>query len=33
MMRVGLMCGREDAFPPAFIQKVTELGESDGIVG
>ena len=33
MMRVGLLCGREYAFPPAFIEKVTELGAPQGIVG
>jgi hypothetical protein len=32
MKRVGLMCGREYAFPPAFIEKVNELGASDGVV-
>ena len=31
MKRVGLMCGREYAFPPAFIEKVNELGASDGV--
>jgi len=31
MMRVGLLCGREYAFPPAFIDKVNELGASHGI--
>jgi hypothetical protein len=33
MMRIGLLCGREYAFPPAFIDKVTELGAPHGIVG
>lgn len=33
MLRVGLLCGREYAFPPAFIQKVTELGRDKGVVG
>lgn len=33
MMRVGLLCGREYSFPPAFIAKVTELGAEHGIVG
>lgn len=33
MMRVGLLCGREYSFPPAFIEKVTELGAEHGIVG
>jgi glutathione synthase/RimK-type ligase-like ATP-grasp enzyme len=31
MMRVGLMCGREYAFPPAFIEKVNQLGASQGV--
>ena len=33
MKRVGLMCGREYAFPPAFIEKVNELGAGQGVVG
>ena len=33
MKRIGLMCGREYAFPPAFIEKVNELGAPHGIVG
>ena len=33
MTRIGLLCGREFSFPPAFVDKVTELGKADGIVG
>lgn len=33
MMRIGLMCGREFSFPPAFIQTVNELGRPHDIVG
>jgi hypothetical protein len=32
-MRIGLLCGREYAFPPAFIEKVNQLGAPHGIVG
>lgn len=28
---VGLLCGREYAFPPAFLQKVNEIGAAEGI--
>ena len=28
---VGLLCGREHSFPPAFIQRVGELGAPHGI--
>jgi hypothetical protein len=28
---VGLLCGREYAFPPAFIAKVNQLGKKDGV--
>ena len=31
MMKIGLMCGREFSFPPAFLQRVNELGQKDGI--
>jgi hypothetical protein len=31
MMKVGLLCGREYAFPPAFLERVNQLGRSDGI--
>jgi hypothetical protein len=30
-MKVGLLCGREYSFPPAFLQKVNELGKRDDI--
>ncbi len=30
-MKIGLLCGREFSFPPAFIEKVNELGKKDGI--
>jgi len=30
-MRIGILCGREYSFPPAFIEKVNELGASQGI--
>jgi hypothetical protein len=30
---VGLLCGREYSFPPAFIQRVNELGGPHGIAG
>ena len=32
MIKVGLLCGREYAFPPAFIVRVNELGKKDGVV-
>jgi hypothetical protein len=31
MRIVGLLCGREYAFPPAFIAKVNQLGKKDGV--
>ena len=31
MMKVGLLCGREFSFPPAFLARVNELGKKDGI--
>jgi len=31
MKRIGLMCGREYSFPPAFIEKVNELGKAHDI--
>ncbi len=31
MKRVGLLCGREYSFPPAFIVRVNELGKKDGV--
>ena len=30
-MKVGLLCGREYAFPPAFIERVNRLGAEQGI--
>jgi hypothetical protein len=33
MLKVGLMCGREFSFPPAFVERVTALGKKDGVVG
>lgn len=31
MMKVGLLCGREYSFPPAFLARVNELGKKDGV--
>jgi len=31
MPKVGLMCGREYSFPPAFIERVNTLGKKDGV--
>ncbi len=33
MLKVGLLCGREFSFPPAFVERVTALGKKDGVVG
>ena len=30
-LKIGLMCGREYSFPPAFIERVNQLGQSHGI--
>lgn len=30
-MKIGLLCGREHSFPPAFISRVNELGHPHGI--
>jgi hypothetical protein len=30
-MKIGLVCGREHSFPPAFIERVNQLGQSHGI--
>ena len=30
-MKVGLLCGREYAFPPAFLQRVNEIGKPHGV--
>jgi len=31
MKKVGLLCGREYSFPPAFIARVKTLGAKDGV--
>jgi hypothetical protein len=31
MMKIGLLCGREYAFPPAFLERVNTLGRPHGI--
>ena len=31
MKKVGLLCGREYSFPPAFIARVNQLGRADGV--
>jgi glutathione synthase/RimK-type ligase-like ATP-grasp enzyme len=31
IMKIGLLCGREHSFPPAFIERVNELGKSEDI--
>src|SRR5215813_9349484 len=31
MHKVGLLCGREYSFPPAFIARVNDLGKRDGV--
>ena len=30
-MKVGLLCGREFAFPPAFLERVNRIGRPHGI--
>jgi glutathione synthase/RimK-type ligase-like ATP-grasp enzyme len=30
-MKIGLLCGREFSFPPAFIDRVNALGRADGV--
>jgi hypothetical protein len=30
-MKIGLLCGREYAFPPAFLERVNELGRREGV--
>jgi hypothetical protein len=32
-MKIGLLCGREFSFPPAFIERVDQLGRPHGITG
>ena len=31
MVKVGLLCGREYSFPPAFLARVNELGKKEGV--
>lgn len=31
MKKIGLLCGREYSFPPAFIARVNQLGKPDGV--
>ncbi|HJZ63437.1 MAG TPA: hypothetical protein VKD70_03900 [Candidatus Acidoferrum sp.] len=31
MKKIGLLCGREYAFPPAFLARVNEIGKKDGV--
>src|SRR5271170_2061250 len=31
MVKVGLLCGREFSFPPAFIEQVNKLGQKLGV--
>jgi hypothetical protein len=31
LKKVGLLCGREYSFPPAFIARVNQLGKADGV--
>jgi len=33
MKKIGLLCGREYAFPPAFLARVNEIGKKDGVAG
>ena len=30
-LKIGLLCGREYSFPPAFIERVNQLGQPHGI--
>jgi glutathione synthase/RimK-type ligase-like ATP-grasp enzyme len=32
-MKIGLLCGREFSFPPAFLERVNTLGKAHGITG
>src|ERR1043165_3015454 len=32
-MKIGLLCGREYAFPPAFLDRVNQIGRPHGITG
>ncbi len=31
MHKIGLLCGREYSFPPAFLSKVNQIGKKDGV--
>ena len=31
MKKVGLLCGREYSFPPAFIARVNQMGAKEGV--
>jgi hypothetical protein len=31
MQKIGLLCGREYSFPPAFLSRVNQLGKKDGV--
>jgi hypothetical protein len=33
MRKIGLLCGREYSFPPAFLARVNEMGKKDGVAG
>jgi len=33
MRKIGLLCGREYSFPPAFLARVNQLGKKDGVAG
>ncbi len=33
MHKIGLVCGREYSFPPAFLARVNQLGKADGVAG
>jgi hypothetical protein len=30
-MKIGLMCGREYSFPPAFLERVNQMGKTEGV--
>jgi hypothetical protein len=33
MHKIGLLCGREYSFPPAFLARVNQLGKKEGVAG
>jgi hypothetical protein len=33
MHKIGLLCGREYSFPPAFLVRVNQMGKKDGVAG